>query len=69
MAFLYRLEYRGRDTSRSAGAWHRCTQLAPGDTIPRGPGTTLRVLAVRDEDADQPPVLVVEDMSRPATSN
>ena len=33
-----------------------------GDTIPLGADRTLRVLGVRDDDADQPPVLVVEDM-------
>jgi hypothetical protein len=32
----------------------------PGDTIPLG-HRTLRVLDVRDDDADQAPVLVVED--------
>jgi hypothetical protein len=32
----------------------------PGDKIPLG-RRTLRVVAVRDDDADQPPVLVVED--------
>jgi hypothetical protein len=33
----------------------------PGDTIPLGPNRTLQVVRVRDEDADQPPVLVVAD--------
>jgi hypothetical protein len=32
-----------------------------GDTIPLG-GRTLRVVGHRDDDADQPPVLVVEDV-------
>jgi hypothetical protein len=32
----------------------------PGDTIPMGK-RTLRVIGKRDDDADQPPVLVVED--------
>jgi hypothetical protein len=31
----------------------------PGDTIPLGAKRTLRVVRVRDDDADQPPVLVV----------
>jgi hypothetical protein len=31
-----------------------------GDTIPLG-GSTLRVLAIRDDNADEPPVLVVEE--------
>jgi hypothetical protein len=33
----------------------------PGDTLHLGRERTLRVVAVRDDDADQPPVLVVED--------
>jgi hypothetical protein len=33
----------------------------PGDTIPLGANRTLQVVRVRDEDADQPPVLVVAD--------
>jgi hypothetical protein len=35
----------------------------PGDLIPLGAGRTLRVIEVRDHDAHEPPVLVVEDMS------
>jgi hypothetical protein len=38
-----------------------------GDTIPLG-GRTLRVVSVRDDDADQPPVLIVEDMAKEANS-
>jgi hypothetical protein len=34
-----------------------------GDTIPLG-GRTLRVIAVRDDDADQTPLLVVEESGR-----
>jgi hypothetical protein len=33
-----------------------------GDTIPLG-RTTLRVVAVRDDDANQPPGLIVEEAS------
>jgi hypothetical protein len=32
-----------------------------GDTIPLGRDRILRVVRIRDDDADQPPVLVVED--------
>ena len=39
------------------------TNWRPGDTIPFGPGKTLRVVRLRDDDADQPPVLVVEDLA------
>jgi hypothetical protein len=34
----------------------------PGDTIPLG-RRTLRVVGIQDDDADQPPVLIVEDVS------
>jgi hypothetical protein len=33
-----------------------------GDQIPLTAERTLRLLGVRDEDVDQPPVLVVEDL-------
>ena len=39
-----------------------------GDSIAIG-RRTLRVLGVRDDDADQPPALVVEDLPRSATSD
>jgi hypothetical protein len=39
----------------------------PGDTIPMG-RKTLRVIAIRDDDADQPPALVVEDLPGSDTS-
>jgi hypothetical protein len=35
----------------------------PGQTIHLGSARTLRVVAIRDDDADQPPALVVEDLS------
>jgi hypothetical protein len=31
-----------------------------GDTMPLGAGRTLRMVAIRDNDADQPPALVVQ---------
>jgi hypothetical protein len=34
-----------------------------GDTIPLCRERTLRVLRIRDDDADQAPVLVVEDVA------
>lgn len=36
--------------------------------IPLTGERTLRVLGVRDDDADQPPALIVEDLPGPATS-
>ena len=38
-----------------------------GDKIYLTGERTLRVLGVRDDDADQPPALVVEDLPGPAT--
>jgi hypothetical protein len=40
-----------------------------GEIIELGGGRRLRVLGVRDDDADQPPVLVVEDLPGSATSD
>jgi hypothetical protein len=40
----------------------------PGDTIPLGAKKALRVVRLRDDDADQPPVLVVEDVAERASS-
>jgi hypothetical protein len=40
-----------------------------GDTIPLTRDRTLRVLGVRDDDADQPPVLVVEDLPQRTSSD
>ena len=51
----------GRLTRRPAALPELDAQLAEGDTIPLTADRSLRVLGVRDEDADQPPALVVED--------
>jgi hypothetical protein len=61
MAFMFRLEHghgsaADPPTLKSAVPdWH------PGDTIPLG-GKDAAVVAVRDDDADQTPALVVEDV-------
>jgi hypothetical protein len=39
------------------------TNWRPGDTIPIAAGRMLQVVRVRDDDADQPPVLVVQDLA------
>ena len=68
MAFMFRLEQEDGSpadppTLKSAVPnWHA------GDAIPLG-GRTLVVIAIRDDDADQAPVLVVEDLSGPATGD
>jgi hypothetical protein len=40
-----------------------------GDEVPLSAGRALRVLGIRDLDADSPSVLVVEEVSRAATSD
>jgi hypothetical protein len=37
------------------------TARRTGDTIPLGAKKSLRVVRLREDDADQPPVLIVED--------
>jgi hypothetical protein len=62
MAFIYKLEHEDGTpadppTFRSAPG----TSWNAGDTIPLG-AKTLRVVGIRDDDADQPSRLVVEDV-------
>ncbi len=62
MAFMFRLE--GEDGARADPPTFKTAvpNWSAGDTIPLG-SRTLRVVAIRDDDADQPPALVVEDLS------
>ncbi|MGH3081669.1 MAG: hypothetical protein ACRDNH_11125 [Gaiellaceae bacterium] len=68
MTFSFRLQRS--DGSPADPPTFRSTVLSwqQGDTIPLGAGRTLRVVGVRDDDADQPPVLVVEDLPGSAAS-
>ena len=52
-----------RRTSARPGCSYRSSSDESGDTIPLGRGRTLRVVAIRDDDEEQPPILVVEDMA------
>lgn len=65
---MYDFRLERSDGSPADPPTYRSTVLRwqEGDTIPLG-GRSLRVLQVRDDDADQPPVLVVEDMPGAAT--
>jgi hypothetical protein len=58
--FLFRLELEGGTPADPPMFETAVHTWRPGDTIPLG-RKTLRVVDVRDDDADQPPVLVVED--------
>jgi hypothetical protein len=61
---MYHFRLQRTDGSPADPPTYRSSVLTwrQGDTIPLGGGRTLRVLGVRDDDADQPPVLVVEDL-------
>jgi hypothetical protein len=60
MAFLFRLETKDGAPAEPATFDTAVPNWCPGDVIPLG-RRTLRVVGIRDDDADQPPVLVVED--------
>lgn len=62
MAFHFQLERE--DGTPADPPSYRCAvpSMRPGDVIPLG-GRSLRVVAVRDDDADQAPRLVVEDVA------
>jgi hypothetical protein len=60
MAFLFKLETRDGQPAEPPTLTTVVPNWRSGDTIPLG-GRTLRVVDLRDEDADQPPVLIVEE--------
>jgi hypothetical protein len=59
--FLFRLETADGVPGEPPTFESAIPNLRSGDTIPLGRARTLRVVGIRDDDADQPPVLVVED--------
>jgi hypothetical protein len=63
MAFLFKLETKDGTPAEPASLATAVPNWRPGDTISLGANRALCVVGVRDDDADQPPVLVVEDMS------
>jgi hypothetical protein len=63
MAFSFRLEREDGTPADPPRLSTAVPNWSTGDTIPLGPGRMLRVVRLRDDDADQPPVLVVEDVS------
>jgi hypothetical protein len=60
--FLFRLETLEGVPAEPPTLASAVPNWKAGDTIPLG-RTTLRVVAVRVDDADQPPVLIVEEAS------
>jgi hypothetical protein len=67
--FTFRLEHEDGTPAEPRKFDAAVPNWRPGDTIHLGPGKVLRVVAIRDDDADQPPRLVVEDMSGPAAGD
>ena len=60
MGFIFRLELEDGTPTEPPTLATAVPNWRSGDEIPLG-WRTLRVVRVRDDDADQPPVLVVED--------
>jgi hypothetical protein len=63
MTFTFKLEQADGKPAEPPSIRSAVTNWRPGDKIPLGPTRTLQVVRVRDDDADQPPVLVVADLS------
>jgi hypothetical protein len=66
--FLFKLEKPDGTPADPATHSTAVPNWRAGDTIPLG-GRTLRVVDVRDNAAEEPPVLVVEDVADPTTSD
>ena len=62
MTFTFKLERLGGTPAEPPSFKTTVLVWQPGDTIPLG-NRALQVVRVRDEDADQAPVLVVEDLA------
>jgi hypothetical protein len=62
MAFLFKLETTDGVPAEPPVLTSAVPNWLPGDTIPLGHRTS-RVVGLRDDDADQAPVLVVEDVA------
>ena len=61
MAFLFRLAHEDGAPADPPTLRTAVPNWSAGDTIPLGK-RTLRVVAIRKDDADQPPTLAVEDV-------
>jgi hypothetical protein len=60
--FLFKLETPNGEPAEPSSISSAVPNWAPGETLHFG-YRTVRVVGVRDDDADQPPVLVVEDVA------
>ena len=63
--FLFKLETADGTPAEPSSFSSAVPNWAPGETIHFG-RRTVRVVAVRDYDADQPPVLIVEEVGAAA---
>jgi hypothetical protein len=61
MAFLFKLETRDGLPAEPPTLSAAVPNWKAGDVIALGAGRALRVVELRDDEADSPPVLVVED--------
>ena len=61
--FLFKLERADGTPAEPSSFSSAVPNWAPGETIHFG-HSTVRVVGVRDDDADSPPVLVVEDLAQ-----
>jgi hypothetical protein len=61
MAFTFKLEQADGTPAAPPVLQTAVPTWQAGDTIPLSADRTLRIIAIRDDDADQAPVLVVED--------
>ena len=62
MAFLFRLETTDGAAAEPPTLASAVPNWKAGDLVPLGK-RTLRVVGTRDDDADQPPILIVEEAS------
>ena len=65
MAFAFRLEFKDGTPAEPSTFKTAVPNWSIGDEIPLGSEGALRVVGKRDDDADQPPVLVVEEAPVP----
>ncbi len=58
--FLFRLEAADGTPAEPPTVSVAVPDMRPGDLIPLGRRRSLQVIGLRDDDADQPPVLIVQ---------
>lgn len=69
MPFLFRLETEDGQPAEPPTLSAAVPSWSIGDVIALGAHRSLRVVGKRDDDADAPPVLIVEDMAETVSSD